>query len=450
MIMTALQNGNDGSMQPGSHMMVHEADVAVVGAGGGGAVLALALAQKRIRTLVLDHAPGPPKGLRGELLQPNGQRVLDGLGVLQSLPAEAVRSVRTFHFCRAGGERLCSIDYGELPPPYNRAIVTMPNVVHHAIVDAVARQSAATLRYGTSFVDLVREGDRVTGLTVQGPEGPYRIKSRLVVGADGAFSKVREALAIPADVHLYPEAYLIAILESTQSMAESFYFVGHKQILGLFPATGNKVYLFYMIPSGSYERLKQKGMLALKQAWTSIAPRVEPLFANLSDWNQTAYMPTGRVRTSRWVANGAALIGDAAHAMNPHASQGRMQAMVDAMTLSEIISSCLADGDCSAGRLSAYETVRRPQVTMLQQLADQQVFYWNTGNPLIAWLRDRVFHTLDRNARLRYQVLSTTAGLRETPPFSLVDRIVAAGLLPDLFTPTHSGPSSATGPHGYE
>ena len=431
-------------------MTARETDVAVVGAGGGGAVLALALAQKGIRTMVLDHAPGPPTGLRGELLQPNGQQVLDQLGVLGALPAEATRAIRTFHFCRAGGERLCSIDYGDLPPPYNRAIVTMPNVAHHAIVDAVTRQPAATLRYGTSFVGLIREENCVTGLTVQGPEGSYLVKSRLVVGADGAFSKVREALHIPAHVHLYPEGYLIAILESKDSMSESFYFVGHKQILGLFPATGNKVYLFYMIPSGSYETLKQKGMSALKQAWTTIAPRFGDVFANLTDWGQTAYMPTGRVRTSRWVADGAALIGDAAHAMNPHASQGRMQAMVDAMTLADIIPSCLADDDCSASRLSVYEVARRPQVTMLQRLADQQVFYWNTGNPLIAWLRDRVFHTLDRNARLRHQVLSTTAGLRQAAPFSLIDRVIAAGFLPDLFTLSASSPSSATRPHGYD
>jgi len=66
-------------------------------------------------------------------------------------------------------------------------------------------------------------------------------------------------------------------------------------------------------------------------------------------------------------------------------------------------------------------------------LADQQVFYWNTGNPFIAFLRDRVFQTLDRNARLRYQVLSTTAGLRKTAPFSLTDRMIAAGFLPDVF-----------------
>lgn len=423
-------------------MMTVDTDVAVVGAGGGGAVLALALAQQGIRTVVLDQAAGPPTGLRGELLQPNGQQVLDRLGLLKCLPEDATRSIRTFHFCRAGGERLCSIDYGELPPPYNRAIVTLPNVAHHAIVEAVARQSSATLRYNTSFVGLFREGNRVAGLTVQGPEGSYSITSKLVVGADGAFSKVRGALGIAADVHLYPEGYLIAMLDTAESLTESFYYVGHKQILGLFPATGSKVYLFYMIPSGSYDSVKQQGMAALRQIWTGIAPRFASIFATLVDWNQTAYMPTGRVRTSSWVADGAALIGDAAHAMNPHASQGRMQAMVDAVALADLIPSCLAAGDCSASRLAAYETLRRRQVRMLQRLADQQVFYWNTGNPLIAWLRDRVFRTLDGNARLRYQVLSTTAGLRDTPPLSFVDRVIAAGLLPDLF------PASPMRSHG--
>ncbi|GBL40419.1 hypothetical protein EMGBD2_16770, partial [Nitrospirota bacterium] len=122
-----------------------ETDVAVVGAGGGGAVLALALAQQGIRTVVLEQAAGPPQGLRGEILQPNGQRVLDRLGILQALPAEATRSVRYFHFFRAGGTRLCTIDYGDLPAPYNRAVVTLPNVAHQAIVAAVQQQKSVTL-----------------------------------------------------------------------------------------------------------------------------------------------------------------------------------------------------------------------------------------------------------------------------------------------------------------
>ncbi len=411
-----------------------ETDVAVVGAGGGGAVLALALAKQGISTVVLDQAAGPPQGLRGEILQPNGQQVLDRLGILQSLPAEATRSVRHFHFCRAGGTRLCSIDYGDLPAPYNRAIVTLPNVAHQAIVAAVQQQKSVTLRYGTSFTGLLREGNQVVGLSTTGPEGTTQIRAKIVVGADGAFSKVREALKIPADVYRYPDGYLIAILESEEPVSESFYYVGHKTILGLFPATGNKVYLFYMILSGSMDAVKQRGIPALQQVWTKIAPQFAGLFRCLSDWSQTAYMPTGRVRTPTWVADGAVLIGDAAHAMNPHASQGRMQAMVDAMALSDLLPGCLADRDYSAARLKEFELVRRPHVTMLQRLADQQVFYWNTGNPLVAFLRDRVFQTLDRNERLRYQVLSTTAGLRTTAPFDVIDRVIAAGFLPDFRT----------------
>ena len=412
--------------------MTEETDVVVVGAGGGGAVLALALAKQEIRTVVLDQATGPPKGLRGEILQPNGQRVLDRLGVLQSLPADATRSVRLFHFCRAGGTRLCSIDYGDLPAPYNCAIVTLPNVAHHAIVAAVQQYTSVTLRYGTSFTGLIREGNQVVGVSTQGPDGTHTVRAKIVVGADGALSKVREALKIPADLYLYPDGYLIAILESDEPVSESFYYIGHRTILGVFPATGNKAYLFYMIPKDSMEAVKQRGILALQQIWSQIAPQFSRLFRCLRDWDQTAYMPTGRIRTPTWVADGAVLIGDAAHAMNPHASQGRMQAMVDAMALADLLPGCLNDRNYSAERLKEFERARRPQVTMLQQLADQQVFYWNTDNPVVAFLRDRVFQTLDRNARLRYQVLSTTAGLRTMPPFNVIDRVIAAGLLPDI------------------
>jgi 6-methylpretetramide 4-monooxygenase len=156
-----------------------QADVVVVGAGGGGAVLALALAQKGLRTVVLEQASGPPTGLRGEILQPNGQAVLDRLGILQSLPAASTNSVRHFHFLRVGGQRLCSIDYGDLPPPYNRAVVTLPNVAHHAIVDAVQKQPSVSLRYGTTFIGLLHDGAQVAGVTAQEQGEPLTVKASL-------------------------------------------------------------------------------------------------------------------------------------------------------------------------------------------------------------------------------------------------------------------------------
>ena len=411
--------------------MTEETDIAVVGAGGGGAVLALALAQKGIKTIVFEQAPGPPQGLRGEILQPNGQQVLDRLGLLSRLPVESTRTVHKFHFCRVGGERLCTVDYSELPPPYNRAVVTLPNVAHHAILSAIERESSVSLRYRSVFTGLLRENGRVVGLTAKQGEDHVTVKAKVVVGADGAFSKVREALQISADLHLYPQGYLIAIAEAAVPISDAKYFVGKRTILGMFPAAGNKVYLFYMIKAGSYDHVKEQGIQALQKAWIAIDPSSEAIFRTLTDWKQTAFMPTGRVRTPTWVADGAVLIGDAAHAMNPHASQGRMQAMVDAMTLADLLSECLATHDYSAAMLKRYEDSRRPQVRMLQKLADEQVLFWNTANPIIAFLRDRVFRTLDCNPRLRYRVLSTTAGLRKEPPFGIMDRLMAAGLLPD-------------------
>jgi 2-polyprenyl-6-methoxyphenol hydroxylase-like FAD-dependent oxidoreductase len=108
-----------------------------------------------------------------------------------------------------------------------------------------------------------------------------------------------------------------------------------------------------------------------------------------------------------------------------------MQAMTDAMVLSEVIMQCRITDDWSAKALAAYETTRRPQVTMLQQLADERTLFWNASDPLRCYLRNRVFRGIDQNARLRYRVLTATAGLRTTPPLTWMDKLIAVGLLPD-------------------
>ncbi len=407
-------------------------DVVVVGAGGGGAVLGLALARKGIRSLVLERAPGPPHGIRGEILQPNGQRILDELGLLDHLPDDAVRPVRHFHFRQVGGGRLCSIDYGELPPPYNRALVTLPHAVHRTVLGALKKHNPSGLWYGASFVNVLKRDGTVIGVEAEVEGKLLRIASRLVVGADGLFSKVRDVLGIPTTLHRYAESYLVAILDCPERLHEAQYFLGKEEILGLFPTAGDTVYLVYMIKSESMDAIRAAGVEALQKTWSAIYPDLSATFQGFRNWEQAAYMPAGQARAATWVANGAVLLGDAAHGMNPHASQGRMQAMVDAMSLADVVPSCLAEDDFSETRLRVYETQRRPSVDMLQRLADEEVFFWNTGNPLIVWLRNRVFSTIDRNRRLKYQVLTAKAGLRETSPFvGILDRLQAAGFVPD-------------------
>lgn len=409
-------------------------DVIVVGAGGGGAILGLALAQKGIAALVLERQPGPPATLRGETIQPNGQRILDQLGILTALMPETVQPVRRFHFLRIGGERLCTLDYGVLPAPHHRALVALSSAVHHLILNRLSTQPHAQLWYGAEFQGIVQRNGRICGVVVRRgkEEASVEIEANLVVGADGAGSLVRQAFGVHADVHHYRHGYFVLLLPRPEGMqGEARYYMGRGELLGLFPAPGNRVVSLYMVETAAVEAVKTHGIEAFKARVGAIDPAMIKPLLSLTSWEQVGFLPCTRVRADRWVVDGGALIGDAAHAMNPHASQGRMQAMADAMALAEVIMKCRETGDWSGKALSAYEEVRRPQVEMLQRLADEQVMFWNAADPLRCFLRDRVFRGMDRNARLRYQALMATAGLRTTPPLTWRDKLIAAGFFPD-------------------
>lgn len=409
-------------------------EIVVVGAGGGGAILGLALAQKGVPVLVLERQPGPPTALRGETIQPNGQRILEQLGVLPALTPETVQAVQRFHFVRIGGERLCTMDYGVLPAPHNRALVALSSTVHHLILDRLSAQKSAQLWYGAEFQGIVQRDRKVGGVVVRraGEGKSIEIEARLVVGADGAGSLVRRALGINADVHRYRQGYLIMLLPRPEGMqSEARYYVGRGEILGLFPAPGDRVVALYMVEADAVTTFKARGLDAFKRRVTDIDAAMAKPLESLTAWEQVGFLPCTRVRADRWVVEGAALIGDAAHAMNPHASQGRMQAMADAMALAEVIVRCRETGGWSAAALSVYEQARRPQVEMLQRLADEQVLFWNAADPVRCFLRDHVFRGMDRNARLRYQALTATAGLRTMPPLTWADKFMAAGFLPD-------------------
>ena len=409
-------------------------DVVVVGAGGGGAILGLALAQRGVPVLVVERQPGPPTALRGEAIQPNGQRILDRLGVLTALTPESVQPIQRFHFMQVGGGRLCTVDYGVLPPPQNRALVALSNVVHGLLLSRLSAQPSAQLWYGAEFQGLVQRNGRVGGVVVRraGEPASTEIEAHLVVGADGAGSLVRRALGITADVHHYRHGYFIMLLPRPEGMqGEARYSVGRSEILCLFPAPGNRVVALSMVKTAAVEMMKARGLAAFKARAGAIDTAMVKPLESLTAWEQVGFLPCTRVRADRWVVDGAALIGDAAHAMNPHASQGRMQAMVDAMALAEVIMRCRETGDWSARALSVYEQARRPQVEMLQRLADEQTIFWNSADPVRCFLRDRVYRGMDRNARIRYQALTATAGLRTTPPLTWIDKLMAAGFLPD-------------------
>jgi len=401
-------------------------DLVVIGAGAGGLVLALDLARKGFRIAILDQKPGPAALPRGEILQPNGLNILKRLGLLPALLEADVHLNKSVDFCQLSGAHLCTIDYTRLPAPYGHALILLPEHLQAVLLQQIERSACVDLFWGTSFKGLLRENGRLTGA-----EGEHRgkrilFRAPVVVGADGAHSRVRSALRIRHRLHTYADGYASMVIDRPAGFkADCRYYLGTGIIFGAFPVSSTRIYLFYLVRARELASFRARGVSHFKASICALQPEIEALFSEplkeISSWGQTLYMPCFRVRARRWVADGGALIGDAAHAMNPHVAQGRNAAMEDGMALSDVLQSCFKHGDFSRSALRRYESLRRKPVKALQGMGDEMVLLWNAGSPVVAALRDRVFRAVHQDALLHDKLLRTVAGL-PCAPFGFADR----------------------------
>ncbi len=401
-------------------------DLIIVGSGAGGLVLALELAKKGLQVAILDRQPHPVSLPRGEIIQPNGLGLLDRLGLLPELLGLNIYQNNRVDFFQAAGPLLCTIDYRVLPPPHSYSLILLPQVAQDLFLKRMGQSSNISFLWGTTFRGLVYEGARLAGVEVERNGQRTTLRAPMIVGGDGARSAIRTALRIRHRLYQYHDGYLTMVVDRPAGFhGESRYYLGRRAIFGAFPVSKEKLYLFYMVPSGRLERVRERRFEHFKEDLLSFHPSVRSLLEGplraVSSWNETSFMPCFRVRCHRWVAQGAALIGDAAHAMNPHVAQGRNTAMEDGIVLAEVLEECFRRGDFSAESLSVYESRRRPAVEALQTIGDEMTWLWNSGSPPVTWARDRIFRSIHRKQDLHDKILMTVAGFNETP-FGLIDR----------------------------
>ncbi|OHV00363.1 FAD-dependent monooxygenase [Mycobacterium talmoniae] len=164
-------------------------EIVVSGAGPNGLMTAGELALAGVRPIVLDALPEPsaePKanGLVGQVV-----RVLDMRGLYHELggppgPPPAA-------FAAFSGIPL-PLD-GVPDNPMRRMLIPQPRLVRH--LEAWARGLGAEIRWGHGLTE-VTQRDGGVDLIVTGPDGPYPLRTRYLVGADGGRSLVRKSAGI--------------------------------------------------------------------------------------------------------------------------------------------------------------------------------------------------------------------------------------------------------------
>ncbi|MEW6544860.1 MAG: NAD(P)/FAD-dependent oxidoreductase [Nitrospirota bacterium] len=414
--------------------MAYSSDVLIVGAGAGGLSLGLRLGSKGHRVRILQEQGPGLLAHRPELVQPAGLQDYAELGLLERLKARNVARVEQFHFHRIGGEPLCQVDYRALDHPYPYALVTLPRQTRRVLLEGLHTCPTVHVHWGTRLTGVLRRSGSAQVIGATATEGGRErdFYARVTIGADGSWSCLRDMLGLVCRTKRYRNAFLGLRAKRPKGLAGEWggrvhYYLGHGEILGYFPVSPVACCLLFMVPAGDLAAIDGPRLAALKHRIRTIDPGLGDALGEAAPWEQFSRLFPVQIRTATWVADGAALLGDAAHACHPHVAQGSSQAMEDGRVLTDVLEGCFERGDFTARALAPYERIRRPMVERLQRVADEYAWLWETSNPVLTRLRDRIFLNIGKRPALLHRVAATEAGL-EPRPLTFVERLRALGL----------------------
>ncbi len=170
--------------------MATDWDVIVLGARCAGSPLAMLLARRGYRVLLLDRATFPSDTISTHILQPRGVAALSRWGLLDELIATGCPPIHMYAF-----------DFGPFtvsgaPGADDSPVSYCPRrTVLDALLVNAAAAAGAELRQGFVVEEILIEAGRVVGIRGRTKDGRSVVeRARVVVGADGHRSKVAKAV----------------------------------------------------------------------------------------------------------------------------------------------------------------------------------------------------------------------------------------------------------------
>lgn len=345
-----------------------EPDVLIVGGGIGGAVLALALGRQGWRVRVLEREPSQPRPARPEILYEPTLMALDRLGIGDRLRDEATLPIRRAEI-RDHDRLLLTLDASIFDAvPDSRPYSADPARVREIIMQAALRTGGVELVCGAIVSDVSREGERIAGVRGRREGQAFEERARLLVGNDGIRSIVRGAIGPPIRLRLFPAEYLTFVVprpaDAPTDLARGW--LAAEALRGgiagalFLPLPDSRTAVALALPMGTWEARFRDRPDAFWSAFAALVPGADKLREHLPPPDELNRVRRAYGHAPRYVADGAALIGDAAHPMSPAGGQGANAAIWDALALAEVADEALRAGDVSVTRLLPYERRRRP------------------------------------------------------------------------------------------
>jgi 2,4-dichlorophenol 6-monooxygenase len=186
-------------------------DVLVVGAGPAGAASAVFLGKHGVRTVTISRSPSTADTPRAHIMNQRTMEALRDAGleaecVSQANPASTIE--HTFWLRSLAGEELArTFSWGNDPlrkGDYEAAspcsMCDLPQTLLEPLLLAEAGRLGSQIRFGTELLSFTQDANGVTAVCRDGlTDQTFEIDAKYMIGADGARSRIMEALGIELD-----------------------------------------------------------------------------------------------------------------------------------------------------------------------------------------------------------------------------------------------------------
>ena len=345
----------------------------VAGGGPAGMMLGFLLARAGLDVVVLEKHADFLRDFRGDTVHPSTMQVMHELGLLDEflkLPHQALDRLSG----QLGEVVIHAADFRNLKTaaPF---IALMPQWDFlNFLADKAKAFPEFRLMMRAEAVDLIRDGERVTGVKVKTPDGEIEIAAEVIIGADGRHSTIRECAGLKViDVGAPMDVLWLRLPRHEGDEEMPLGRIVSGRIFVMIPR-GDYFQCGYVVEKGGADKVKAAGLPALRTSIEHIAPMMKDRTGALKGWDDVHLLTVAIDRLERWSAPGVLCIGDAAHAMSPIGGVGINLAVQDAVATANILSGPLRAGRLTQGDLAAVQRRRAWPTRMIQAI---QVFIQN-------------------------------------------------------------------------
>lgn len=322
-------------------------DVIIAGGGPGGVVLGYLLARAGRKVLLMEAYKDFNRQFRGDTLNPLAMGLLDQMGLMDEILQLPHNKVETVKAVGAGGIEAYGLTYSRMPSKFNYVMILAQPVFLDFMVAKASQYPNFHVRMQARVNSLIEENGVITGVAYKDVKGEtHRLSAKLVVGADGRNSYVREAAGLETITTTQTTDYVIWFKLPLEAGDVADGLVAREvrdSTLFMFRRAEEWQISLTLRKGVDYKAWKARGIEAMRADVAQMVPEFAERMQDI-EWKDTALLPVDLKRAVKWYRDGLLLIGDAAHIMSPFGGIGINLTIRDAVIAANRLARPLEQG----------------------------------------------------------------------------------------------------------